>query len=404
MKTVLIISGGIEAADAARRAKELGYYVVVSDRDPEAPGFEHADSRLIADVYGSDETAAAAERFHRKIRKIDGVLCVAADAPVTAASVAERLGIAGLPRATAELACDKLAMKTRLSSCGVKVPGFMAVETPQALQRLVVQHGRNLVIKPVDSRGSRGVQRLGQVRDLDHAFAFARDHSPTGRVMVERYLEGPQVSTESIVMGGECFTPGLSDRNYEHLERYAPFFIENGGDLPSHLPAETQDKIKNLVAQAARAMGIENGTVKGDIVVHKGEPYVIELAARLSGGFFCTREIPLNTGVDFIGAAIRLSVGDPVTPEELEPKQQTPVIQRYAFPAPGTVQRVAGADEARGIPGISDVIVTAKPGDVIPRAGDKRPSAAMVLATGASREQALKAANDALSCLRIETT
>ncbi len=80
------------------------------------------------------------------------------------------------------------------------------------------------------------------------------------------------------------------------------------------------------------ALGVTNGTVKGDIVVHNGEPYVIELAARLSGGFFCTREIPLNTGVDFIGAAIKLALGEAVAPDELTPKHQTPVIQRYAFP------------------------------------------------------------------------
>ena len=55
-KTLLIVSGGVEAADAAKRAKELGYTVVVSDRDPEAPGFAFADSCLIADVYGPEET------------------------------------------------------------------------------------------------------------------------------------------------------------------------------------------------------------------------------------------------------------------------------------------------------------------------------------------------------------
>ena len=62
-KTLLIVSGGVEAADAAKRAKEMGLYVVVSDRDTDAPGFAHADSCLIADVYGADETAAAAERY-----------------------------------------------------------------------------------------------------------------------------------------------------------------------------------------------------------------------------------------------------------------------------------------------------------------------------------------------------
>ena len=185
MKTVLIVSGGIEAADAARRAKELGYYVVVSDRDPEAPGFAFADSCLIADVYGATETAAAAERYSRKIRRIDGVICVAADAPVTTATVAQRLGIAGLPLAAAETACDKLAMKQRFSDAGVPVPWFSAVETPQALQRIAVARGHNLVIKPVDSRGSRGVQRVAQVADLTKAFLLAREHSPTDRVMVE---------------------------------------------------------------------------------------------------------------------------------------------------------------------------------------------------------------------------
>jgi len=400
-KTLLIVSGGVEAVDAARRAKQMGLYVVVSDVDPEAPGFAYADSRLIADVYGPEETAAAAERFHRKIRKIDGVICVAADAPLTVAAVNERLGLEGISRRTAELACDKLAMKRRFAEAGVPVPWFAPVATPQELQRIAVERGRDLVIKPVDSRGSRGVQRISRVEDLTKAFRFARQHSPTERVMVEQYLDGPQVSTESIVQNGVCRTPGFSDRNYEYLERYAPYFIENGGDLPSHLPPAIQDRVKDVVARAAAALGVESGTVKGDIVVHNGEVYVIELAARLSGGFFCTREIPLNTGVDFVGNAIRVALGEPA--EDIEPKYQRPVIQRYAFPPAGRVVSIGGADEARKLAGVFEVIVTARPGDIIPPAGDKRPSAAMVLATGAGLQQALKAANDAIACLRIET-
>jgi biotin carboxylase len=403
MKTLLIVSGGIEAADAALRAKELGLYVVVSDRDVAAPGFAHSDSRLIADVYSPDETAAAAERFNRKIRKIDGVICVAADAPATVAAVAERLGLPGISREVARLASDKLAMKERFLAAGVPIPWFSPVATVQALQRIAIERGANLVIKPVDSRGSRGVQRVAQVTDIGKAFALARQHSPTQRVMVEEYLDGPQVSTESIVIGGRCHTPGFSDRNYEHLERYAPYFIENGGDLPSHLEPEIQEKVKAVVADAAAALGVTDGTVKGDIVVHNGEPYVIELAARLSGGFFCTREIPLNTGVDFIGAAIRQALGEAVAADELVPTRSMSVVQRYAFPKPGRVIRIAGAEDARTVPGIEDVVVTANPGDVIPPAGDKRPSAAMVLATGSSHEAALDAANDALSRIRIET-
>ncbi|MBU6445183.1 MAG: ATP-grasp domain-containing protein [Alphaproteobacteria bacterium] len=402
-KAILIVSGGIEAAEAARHAKEMGLYVVVSDRDPEAPGFAYADSCIIADVYGPEETAAAALRYSRKIRKIDGVICVAADAPVTVATVAEKLGLPGIPLDAARTACDKLAMKQRFRAAGVPVPWFAEVATPQDLQRIAIERGRDLVIKPVDSRGSRGVQRVAQVEDLAKAFMFARQHSPTERVMVEQYLSGPQVSTESVIVEGRCFTPGFSDRNYEYLDRYAPFFIENGGDLPSHLAPAAQAKVKQVVARAAAALGIVNGTVKGDIVVHEGEPYVIELAARLSGGFFCTREIPLNTGVDFIGAAIRVALGECPSEDELTPQFLRPVIQRYAFPSPGRVVSIAGAESARRIPGIEEVVVTVREGDVIPAAGDKRPSAAMVLATGATRADAVSAANDALAQLRIQT-
>lgn len=403
-KCILIISGGIEAAEAARRAKEMGLFVVVSDRDPRAPGFAFADSCILADVYGPEETAQAAERFNRKVRRIDGVICVAADAPVTAAHVAERLGLPGIGLQSARLACDKMAMKQRFAAAGVPVPWFREVATAQELQRVAIERGADLVIKPVDSRGSRGVQRLSKVSDLAAAFVFARRHSPSERVMVEQYLSGPQLSTESLICEGQVFTPGLSDRNYEYLDRFAPFFIENGGDLPSHLPADQQAKVKDVVRRAAAALGIRNGTVKGDIVVHDGEPHVIELAARLSGGFFCTREIPLNTGVDFVGCALRLALGETITAEDAEPKHLVPVVQRYAFPPPGRIVAIEGAEEARAIAGVEDVVITARTGDIIPAAGDKRPSAAMVLARGDSRAQALKAANDALACLRIHTT
>lgn len=400
-KTLLIICGGIEAADAARHAKAMGLTVVVSDRDAQAPGFAFADARLIADVYDPEQTATAALRYSQKIRHIDGVICIAADAPVTAALVAQTLNLPGLPMAAARLASDKLAMKMSFQRARVAVPWFAEVATPQELAHITKERGRNLVIKPIDSRGSRGVQRVAHVQDLPTAFMLARSHSPSARVMVEDYLDGPQVSTESIVIDGVCHTPGFSDRNYEYLERYAPFFVENGGDLPSRLAPDIQQKIKDLVSRATHALGITNGTVKGDIVVHKGEPYVIELAARLSGGFFCSREIPLNTGVDFIGAAIKLALGEPITDTQLTPRKQDAVVQRYVFAPAGTVMAVDGADAARAVPGITDVVVTARPGDTIAPAGDKRPSVAMVLACAPTHAEAMTAAQAALARITV---
>jgi biotin carboxylase len=403
MRTILIVSGGVEAADAARRARDMGLNVVVSDRDPKAPGFAIANAALLADVYNPEETAQEAEKFHRETCPIDGVICVAADAPATAALVAARLGLPGISLETAWLASDKLAMKERFSAKGVPVPWYAAVPDFAGLKRLLSERGDNLVIKPVDSRGSRGVQRLAQVADLEDAFNRARQWSPTGRVVVEAYLGGPQISTESFVVDGVCYTPGFSDRNYELLERHAPFFIENGGDLPSHLPAATQQKVRDVVAKAASALGVVNGTVKGDMVVHDGEAYVIELAARLSGGFFCTKEIPHNSGVDFVGLAIRIALGDKPSVGEMMPTRNTPIVQRYFFPSPGKVVHAAGEDQARALPGILEAVVTARVGDVIPPAGDKRPTGAMVIATGASPEDAKANASAALARIDIRT-
>ncbi|MBL9096476.1 MAG: ATP-grasp domain-containing protein [Alphaproteobacteria bacterium] len=402
-KTLLIVSGGVQATHGIKRAKDFGCHVVVSDLNPNAPGFALADDRLIASTYDPAETLAAAERYHRTVRPIDGVITIGCDAPLTVATVAERLRLPGIPVEAARLAQDKLAMKRRFAEAGVPVPWFTALADAHQLAAIIKRRGHDLVVKPVDSRGSRGVQRLKGGMDLEAVWKRAAAQSPTRRVMVEEYLRGPQISTESILIDGEGFTPGFSDRNYEYLERYAPYFIENGGDLPSHLDHRTQDAVRRTAEAAGRALGITTGNIKGDIVVVDGKPYVIELAARASGGYFCTREIPLNTGVDFIGAVIKIALGEHLDPNELIPKRLTPIVQRYAFPEPGRVTRVAGLEDARRVPGIEELIVTVAPGDEISTPTHSGCTAAMVLATGNNIAAARSAAAAALAALRIET-
>lgn len=403
-KTVLIVSAGVEAVHAIRRAQELGFDVLVSDRDPSAPGFSVAGKGLVASTYDAEATADAAEIYARKHGPIHGVLTVAADVPLTVATVAHRLGLPGIPIASARLAQDKLAMKECFARAGIPVPWFAPASSAESLKRIVEQRGHALVIKPVDSRGSRGVQRLSPETDLKAAWDIAAGHSLSGRVMVEAYLDGPQISTESILLDGQGFTPGFSDRNYELLDRYAPFFIENGGDLPSQLPQDIQDAVKRTAEAAGRAMGIVTGNIKGDMIVHDGKPYVIELAARASGGYFCTHEIPLNTGVDFVGNVVKLAVGEAVRPEDVTPRFNRPIVQRYLFPEPGRVVGVSGEERARAMPGVETLIVTAKPGDTIRTPQHAGCTAAMVIASGGSVAEARVRASAALMALNVMTT
>jgi biotin carboxylase len=401
-KTLWIVSGGIEALPGIEQAKALGLYVVVSDGRSDAPGFALADDAVVASTYDVEETVAAAVRYHRTVRPVDGVVCIASDVPVTVAAVADALGLPGIPVEAARLATDKLAMKQRFHADGVPVPWFAAVASARELAAHAAA-GRPLIVKPVDSRGSRGVLRLTAGVDLTEAFETAQSFSATGRVMVEEFLTGPQVSTETIVVDGVAVTPGFSDRNYELLDRYAPNVIENGGDQPSRLPADQQAAVREVVGRAAASLGVRDGVVKGDIVVHEGRAYVIELAARLSGGWFCTHQIPLSTGVSTLEATIRLALGEPVDPAELEPRRAVPVAQRYVFPAPGEVVAVHGVERARQLPGIEEVVVSARPGDVLLRPTDSNAAAGMVIAVGSSRSEARARAEAAVAAIHVET-
>ncbi len=401
--TLLIVSGGREALPGIRIAKEMGLHVIVSDISPKAPGFSLADDTLLASTYDVEESVSAANRYHRSKRPINGVMCIASDVPLTVANIANVLDLPGISVEAAALASDKIAMKRKFAGDGVPVPWFMQVESPGHLRKLIYEHDYPLVLKPADSRGARGVLRLSVDVDPEWAFREAVKYSPTGRVMIERFLSGPQVSTESMILDGVAYTPGFSDRNYEYMEKYAPYIIENGGDLPSFLPNGLQENIRKLVQRAAKSMGVVNGVVKGDIVVHKGVPHVIELAARLSGGYFCSHLIPLNTGVDFIKQAIRLALGEKPQSSELVPRFKKSVCQRYIFPHEGQISSISGFEEVSTRPEIAFAEITVSRGDIIGAIDSHPARVGNVIAVGGNRQETISNAKAAVNDIKIMT-
>jgi len=403
MRTLWIVSGGTEAVPGIRRAKEMGLYVVVSDSNPRAPGFELADHSVVVSTYDVEATVEAARRYHRTVRPLDGVICIAADVPLTVASVAAELGLSSIPVETARLATDKLAMKQRFAARGIPIPWFSPVDSAACLHARVAERGFPLVIKPLDSRGARGVLRLTEGVDLGWAFQYAQQFSPSSRVMVEEYLPGPQISTESVLMEGVGFTPGFSDRNYEFLARFAPHIIENGGQLPSRLNASDQEAVTRLAEQAARALGLRNGTAKGDMVLTPEGPKVIEVAARLSGGWFSTDQIPLATGVDLVGAAIRLALGEKVPTEDLKPRFHQAVAIRYFFPAPGQVVAIKNVERFRHLPWLHKLGFFVGPGDRVEPMTDHVQQTGFVITTDNTRDQAVAHALQVIETVEIKT-
>ena len=396
VKSILIISGGIEAVPGILRAKELGYTVIVADGNPDAPGFNHADEHILCSTYDAEKMAAAAEEFSRDKYKIHGVLSIAADVPITVSKVAKKLGLQGHSMETAVLSSDKFLMKQRFIEKHIPCPWFSMVEDAEHLKTIVQTRGSKLVIKPVDNRGARGVLLLDDSMDLDMAFAHACENSPTRRVMIEDYLEGPQISTEAILIDGAASCPGFSDRNYEMLDTTKPYIIENGGDQPSHLSDEAQDAIRTLTIEAGRALGVTAGTVKGDIVLTPDGPKVIEIATRLSGGWFCTDQIPLATGVDFIGIAVKICLGEKINISELQPRFHKGSAIRYFFPPTGMLKSIENVDEAKQIKGVHKLMIFAKPGNEIGEVSNHTQRAGFVLTLGQTKDEAVSAAQKAI--------
>lgn len=402
-KCLLILGAGFEQIKSYQIAKELGLQIVGTDINPLAQSFKFADYKIIASTYDIKSTIEATLKFHKTVRPINGVICVGTDITLTMASVADALNLPSISIETATLATDKLAMKQKLAADDIPVPWFSKIESVDQLNNIISNSEKHFVLKPIDSRGSRGVIRLTQDINTDWAFQESLKYSPSRCLILEEFLPGPQVSTESIVVDGVAYTSGFADRSYEFLDIYAPFFIENGGDLPSNLPLDQQKTILNLMQRGADCIGVKNGIVKGDIVVHDGVPKIIELATRLSGGFFCTHLIPLNCGVDLVTAAIKMAMGETISIEDIKPKFNRYVSQRWIFPTPGNIVSIQGIEEARRIEGIREILISAKIGDKVEPPQNSNASIGSIIATGESREQALAIVKQALRIIKVET-
>ncbi len=401
-KSLLIVSGGIEALQGIEIAKKMGLHVVVSDGSAEAPGFALADDRLIVSTYDVGATVKAAVEYHKNVRRIDGVICIASDVSLTVASVAKALSLPGIPISAALFSSDKLAAKKYFASTGIPIPWFSALTSSKQLNSFLRKHPA-LVIKPVDSRGARGVQLLTPGMDLEAAFNEAMKHSPSRQLIAEAFLPGPQISTESLVINGKCHTIGFADRNYEYLERFSPCVIENGGDLPANLSEREKESINELISNVAECVGVRNGVLKGDIVMYEGKPHVIEVALRISGGFFATHEIPLCTGVNFVQLAIQICLGEPIEEKELTPKFQRGVSQRFVFPKPGIVTKIEGVAEVEKLPWISLCQIRVREGDLVRPTTSHPDRVGLVVATGETNAQARLRAQEALEIIKIET-
>lgn len=404
-KALLIIGAGAEQIPAYQAARARGLTVIGSDMNPDAPAFAHADHRLLASTRDPQETLDAVAALAGRLR-IDGVMTIANDVPYTVAVVAERLGLPGIAVQSARLVSNKLLMKQAFQRHGVACPWFAPIDDPAQLATLMAEAGYDrYVIKPVDGRGARGVLQLNRDSDLAWVFAESRRWGDSGELILEAFTPGLQLSTESFLLDGRCFTAGIAERNYEFLDRFRPYIIENGGTIPAPLSDDLRHRIDRLLEAGAAALGVTDGVVKGDLIVTPdGEPVIVELALRLSGGWFATHQIPAASGVRLVDAVISHALGEPVDEASLTPTRSRATAIRYWFPPAGTIRAIHGEDKLRDLPGLLAYGFFRREGDTQPEIRMHPDRFGYVIVTADSRDEALALVEEGLRTVTIEVS
>src|SRR5271157_3691845 len=207
--------------------------------------------------------------------------------------------------------------------------------------------------------GARVVIRFDNPNQLPDAFKFSKNASTSGEIIMEEFMDGPELSIDAIIYKEEITITGVADRIIE----YPPYFIETGHNMPSALAKETLDEACKIMKQGIKALGINIGAAKGDIKITKNGPMIGELAARLSGGFMSAYTYPYSTGVDLMKAVIEVALGQ--EPGNLEPVISMTAIERAIIPKLGIVKKIIGLEEALKVPGIKDIFINVKPGEKV---------------------------------------
>ena len=322
---ILFLGGGVDSLGIVYRAREMGFSAVVADSDPNAPAIrllDRADRFILASAYSVDDVLRSLTEAPL------AVLCAGVDAPHVMAAVAERFDLVGPSPATAELSRDKVLQIKALM-------GHVKVPWTENADLMAPYPGGEYVLKPADSRGARGVIRVKRWESAEPWIPEARARSPTGRVLIQEWVYGAQLSSESLVQDGKILWTAYAERNYDRLDETHPYVIEDGSDMPPGIPSFFErdwEMIGNETLQkCVDVLGFVSGTLKGDLVWDGKEMTVIEVACRLSGGRFCSDLIPACWGVDFVGMAIRIALGEKVYPGEIRPYLRRHVCQRFQF-------------------------------------------------------------------------
>jgi biotin carboxylase len=389
----MILGAGVMQVPAIRIAGELGLETVVVAGSAPCAG---ADGNIFEQIDLKDKEAVAAFalslRAERGGRGLSGVMTAGTDFSATAAWVAERTGLPGIPYEAALNASDKERMRRRFKEAFVPSPEFLIIDrTHSKSPQLPFPYP--VVVKPVDNMGARGCKRADNGAELRAAVNEALDFSRSGRAIVEEYMDGPEYSIDAIVCGGRIVICGFADR---HI-CFPPYFIETGHTIPALIDRASASAIIEVFRAGARSLGITRGAAKGDMKLTSKGPMVGEIAARLSGGYMSGWTYPYSSGAEPTKAAILAAIGrlDAKKPQGLRRKKNWVSAERAFISIPGHVDGITLMESAKNNRYVKNIFFRVKSGDRVCFPENNVSKCGNVVSAAPVRALAVQAAEDA---------
>jgi biotin carboxylase len=299
-KKLMILGAGPFQVPGIRKAVALGHYVISVDDRPHNIGHRFSHQYLNCSTTEWERLAQEAETL-----AIDGVCTFSSDVAMPSVGyICDWLSLPGVSFATARRMSTKHQFRDAQQQANLPHPGFLAGKSPDDLLPRIGALRFPVVVKPVDSSGSRGVRLIQQhsAPEFENAFSFAQHFSASGVVCVEEFVEGKEFGGDGILIEGEFAFVEITEK---HLEG----FVVIGHSLPAGLSHDDRRRIQAALEDCCRAVGYAEGPLNFDVKLTPERVVVLEMSAR-NGGNGIPAVIERATGVDVEGATIRLALGE----------------------------------------------------------------------------------------------
>ncbi len=289
-----------------KKAKEMGLYVITCDYLPDNPGHKYAD-----EYYNVSTTDREAVLKLAKELDIDGIVAYASDpAAPTAAYVAERMGLSGNPLKSVECLTRKDLFRAFLMENGFSCPKAGGYDSLEEIKKDVDKYRLPIMIKPVDSSGSKGVVKVCDLSELDAAYEEALSYSRCGKVVVEEFIKkkGYQVSGDGFSVDGKLVFTSYGNELYSG--KGTREYVALGEFWPSLLSKEMKDKVDGELQRLITALGMKTCAYNIEVIIDENDDvYILELGPR-NGGSYIPQLIQYATGVDMVEYTIKAAMGE----------------------------------------------------------------------------------------------